>query len=366
MLKSDEVLVRVAAAPVNPSDFGSWVVSSSESDSKSFKPRAVGLEGSGVVVRVGSRWSSSLNGISVGCSVGFTGLRDGQGSFSEYVVANLRTTFAMPDELPVEDAAAFFVNPFTAVAILDTVAKEQKDTKAFVHTAGASQLGKMLVKLLVQLRLAGDRAGDIKLISVVRTEDQKAQLLQIGADKVVVLKDPENLKDPGLADLKSILETLKTTVAFDAVAGAMTGRLLSCLPNSSTVYVYGRLAGDIKAVAPIDLIYRQKEIKGFYLRSWLEHGPATTPFFSFATNRLLQTIARVRHGLGQGGWCHSSFVDCDLSTMYDTFKDLATTSGFTNHKLRIRFDLTTGSRFEPTPKAAQGKKKKPFDDDDDA
>ena len=86
----------------------------------------------------------------------------------------------MPSDLPPEDAASFFVNPFTAYAILS-----ESRGQPFVHTAAASSLGQMLVKL------AAEEGAADRLINVVRSEKQKATLEALGAKHVVLCKDPK-------------------------------------------------------------------------------------------------------------------------------------------------------------------------------
>ena len=305
-----EVLIKVAAAPVNPSDYGSWRAKRSEG------PQPIGNEGSGVVVAVGNALAAAACGVRVGCKVGFVGARR-QGSYSEYVTVSLATTFAMPEDLPVEAAASFFVNPYTAYGIL-----VEARGRPFVHTAAASQLGQMLVKLAA-LEGAGDR-----LLNVVRSEKQKAILEGLGAKHVVVVVDAKT-DAAGVEALAAKMKALKVTAAFDAVAGAMAGKLFTLLPPRGTLYSYGRLAGDIEGVEPVDLIYRGKELRGFYLSSWLTGG--------FPLVRLLKTTAKVRAGLAPGGWCESTFVDCPPDAMWATFVDMYSTSGFTDKKLRVRF-----------------------------
>ena len=308
--KATEVLVKVAAAPINPSDYGSW--RSKRGDG----PVPIGNEGSGVVVAVGSVIAATVAGLRVGAKVGFIGAKK-QGAYSEYVAAPLATTFAMPDALPVEDACSFFVNPFTAYGIL-----KEANGRPFVHTAAASQLGQMLVKL-AKLEGAGDA-----LLNVVRSEKQKAILEGLGATHVVVVADAKT-DEAGVAALKAKMAELKVTCAFDAVAGAMAGCLFTNLPPKATLYSYGRLSGDIEGVAPVDLIYRGKKLEGFFLTAWLSGG--------FPGARLLSAAAKVRAGLGDGGWCATTFVDCAPEAMWDKFVDMYTTTGFTDRKLRIRF-----------------------------
>jgi NADPH2:quinone reductase len=103
----------------------------------------------------------------------------------------------------VEDAASFFVNPYTAIGILEA-AKEQ-GAKAIIHTAAASQLGQMLVKLAL--------TEGIEIIKVVRREEQAELLKSIGAKRVVVTGIGDSYKE----ELKSkVEELLGVTVAFDA------------------------------------------------------------------------------------------------------------------------------------------------------
>lgn len=321
-LKMDEVLVRVSAAPINPSDYGVWQ-SSKRAD---WEPRAIGNEGAGIVVRVGSRITAGLAGVRVGAKVGFTGLKRGYGSYAEYVVAPLATTYVMDDAVAVEDAASFFVNPFTAVGILDTVKSHHSRSRCFVHTAAASQLGKMLVKLVIA-------EGGIEMINVVRSQKQADTLREIGAKHVVVVANPET-DETGRQELAELIASCGADCAFDAVAGGMTGLLVSILPPRATVYVYGRLDGDVKNLAPIDLIYRAKQVKGWYLKTYLiGDGPFTS------ARRITLASAKVRSGLAANdGWCKTNFVDCDVGDFWLKFIDMKRSSGFTDKKLRIRFD----------------------------
>ena len=102
--QSGELLVKVAAAPINPSDYGVWRNSKSERC-----PLAIGNEGSGVVVASGGGSARIVAGI--GTKVGFVNLPKGQGAYSEYVTVSAMTgTFPLPADLEVELAASFFVD----------------------------------------------------------------------------------------------------------------------------------------------------------------------------------------------------------------------------------------------------------------
>lgn len=138
------------------------------------------------------------------------------------------------------------MNPFTAVGILETVKME--GSSAFVHTAAASQLGQMLVKLAP--------SENIEIINVVRHQEQAELLQKLGAKHfVVTTSDNDSWKQ----ELDAKMKELNVTIAFDAVASATTGDLMDILPPNGTVYVYGKLAGRIQNVEPINLIYHWKE-----------------------------------------------------------------------------------------------------------
>jgi NADPH2:quinone reductase len=312
--KSGEVLVKVAAAPINPSDYGSWYNSKPES-----YPMVMGLEGCGVVVATGGGLTTYR--CPIGTQVGFVCTDGKQGSYSQYVVMNAITEiFPMPNDIPIEDCASFMVNPYTAVGILDT-ANKAGSTKAIVHTAAASQLGQMLNKLAPM--------QDMEIINVVRREEQKKLLEDLGAKHIVVTSgDDEVWKE----ELKAMVKELGATCAFDAVAGDMTGHLMDVMPARGIVYLYGSLAGKAGNINPADLIYRKKQLKSFYLTSWIKSGGS----YQMIT-RMISAGNLVNSGLGQGGWCCSQFEDVTMEKAHQSIVD-ALSSSITGKKLRIRFD----------------------------
>eukprot|EP00310_Coccolithus_braarudii_P014691 CAMPEP_0183340676 /NCGR_PEP_ID=MMETSP0164_2-20130417/7147_1 /TAXON_ID=221442 /ORGANISM="Coccolithus pelagicus ssp braarudi, Strain PLY182g" /LENGTH=347 /DNA_ID=CAMNT_0025510851 /DNA_START=95 /DNA_END=1138 /DNA_ORIENTATION=+ len=311
--RAGEVLIKVVAAPVNPSDYGEWF-----NTAPSKCPMVVGKEGCGIVVASGSITTKIWT--SVGQKVGFVNLPKGQGSYSEYVTAPAATSiFPMPDDLPVETAASFFVNPYTVVGILDTC--EELGAKGLVHTAAASQVGQMMVKL-VKIR------KDVTLINVVRREEQAATLRALGAEHVVV-----SSVEGWETELEALIKKYKITVAFDAIAGDMTGTLLTMLPPKGSAFVYGNLAQKpMGNIASLDLIYRKKKLNGFFLTSWLMKGGHIQMLGRLRKARLL-----VNPGL-VGGWSSSKFVDTTLDKALEQFATMFEGGSFTDAKLRIRFD----------------------------
>ena len=227
----------------------------------------------------------------------------------------------MSDDLPIEDAASFFINPYTAIAILDTIKSE--GSSAFVHTAAASQLGQMLVKLAP--------TEGIDIINVVRREEQADLLKKLGAQHVIVTGSGDDYS--WKETLKSKIKDLDVTVAMDAVAGRMTGDLLDVLPHNGCVYVYGGLAGLVGNINPMDLIYRGKKVKGFLLTNWVKKSGMLSMF-----PRMIWASRKVNPGLKEGGWSSSQFKDTTLEKAHNDIVELLG-SGITGQKLRIRFDL---------------------------
>ena len=313
-----QVLVKVTAAAVNPSDYGSWYRCTPEQC-----PFAMGSEGCGVVVKVGPGFMTSVATAltcQVGTKVGIAGLKNKQGTYAEYVIADAPIgVYPMPADLPIEDAASFFVNPYTAIGILDTV--KSKGSKAFVHTAAASQLGQMIVKLAPQ--------ENIEVINLVRREEQAEMLKKLGAKHVVVTGSDEA---KWKAELQSKIIELEATVAFDAIAGTMSGDLLDLMPPKGSVYIYGGLAGKAENINPLALIYQEKELKGFFLSSWIQKGD---PVRMIA--RMMAAGSKVNAGLANGGWSSSQFKDTTMENAQADVVKLMESSA-TGAKLRIRFD----------------------------
>jgi len=237
---------------------------------------------------------------------------------AEYICVDaMKSVWSLPDEVNLVDAASWFVNPVTVLALLGTA-----NSNSMIHTGASSQLGQMMVKLAAT-------KPDVTLVNVVRRKEHVAMLTEIGAKHVVCQADED-----WLDQLSTKVKELKIQVAFDAVSGDMTGQLLSVLPKRGIVYVYGVLSGQpVGKVEPIDLIYRQKQVKGFMFTSnWLTKGGPLSALWR--TQWSIQQLAR---NLSNDGWAASQYHDCTMSEMEETFHSLCA-NGFTGKKLRIRMD----------------------------
>ena len=124
-------------------------------------------------------------------------------------------------------------------------------------------------------------------------------------------------------------------MAFDAVAGDMTGDLVKALPPKGTVYVYGGVseqnAGNID---PMQLIYFRKEVKGYEVRSWVTRGGSLSTYY-----RMKMASRKVNPGLMKDGWCSSQFKDVTLDKVQEEISNLLESS-ITGQKLRVRLDAS--------------------------
>ena len=245
-----QVLVKISAAPCNPSDL---LLLQGKYGTLKTLPSVPGWEGAGKVVATGGgllgRW---LLGKRVACAV----RSDRDGTWAEYVVANADNCIPLKSAVPIEQGASLIINPLTGLAMVETA--RRGGHRAAVHTVGASQLGRMMIAMAADM--------DYPLINVVRREEQAEIIRALGAKHVL------NSTGEGFANvLKALCERLKATAAFEAVAGEMTGIVLNAMPAGSTVYVYGALSQEACGnIDPIELVFHDKTLTGFFLGNWLD------------------------------------------------------------------------------------------------
>jgi NADPH2:quinone reductase len=257
----DEVVVRVEASPINPSDlgllFGPADMSTAKASGTADDPVVtaevpakllrgisgrldqslpVGNEGAGVVVATGdSEAARALSGKTVAVI--------GGAMYSQYRTVKTGQCLLLHEGTTPAEGASWFVNPLTALGMVETMRMEGHS--ALVHTAAASNLGQMLVKLCSQ--------DDVPLVNIVRRPEQEEKLRAIGAKHVVNSSTPSFMED-----LVAALTETNATVAFDAIGGGkLAGQILTCMEaaqnanakeysryGSTThkqVYIYGGL-----------------------------------------------------------------------------------------------------------------------------
>jgi NADPH:quinone reductase len=265
---ADEVVVRVEATPINPSDLGLLVGAADMSTAKASGTKEapvitakvpegamramagrldesmpVGNEGAGVVIRTGS--SDAAKAL-----LGKTVAMIGGAMYAQYRTLKVRECLPLPPDATPAEGASCFVNPLTALGMTETMRREGH--KALVHTAAASNLGQMLNRICIK--------DGIPLVNIVRSKEQADILHKIGAKYVVDSTAPSFLND-----LTGALVETGATIAFDAIGGGkLAGDILNCMEAAinktareysrygsnvhKQVYVYGGLD-----VRPIEL-----------------------------------------------------------------------------------------------------------------
>ena len=258
---ADEVLVRVEASPINPSDlgllFGGADMTTAEAAGPADSPVVTasvppammkanaarldeslpaGNEGAGVVVKAGaSAEAQALMGRTVAVL--------GGAMYSQYRCLKVDQCLLLPEGTTPAEGASCFVNPLTALGMVETMRLEGH--KALVHTAAASNLGQMLVRICL--------ADDVPLVNIVRKPEHVDLLKSMGARYVC-----DSSSETFMADLTEALVETGATLAFDAIGGGrLASQILTCMEVAANrtakefnrygsnvykqVYIYGGL-----------------------------------------------------------------------------------------------------------------------------
>lgn len=240
-----EVLVRVAVSPINPSDL--LMLSGDYGIERSY-PFVPGLEGSGRVVASGGGFlARSLMGKLVACAP------EHDGVWSDYAVVPATRCVPLPASVPAGAGAMSFVNPLTAIALIDTATRGRH--RAAISTAAGGALGRMI-------RARGQQKG-VAIIDIVRRQEQAEALRAEGAQHVLATEAADF--DAALADLCTRLDC---RLAFDAVAGEMTSRLAEALQPGGEILGYGELSGEPARVNPATMTFKGLTLRGFWLTRW--------------------------------------------------------------------------------------------------
>ncbi|MFM7413248.1 MAG: zinc-binding dehydrogenase, partial [Planctomycetota bacterium] len=202
-------------------------------------------------------------------------VQSGQGFWAEYVVLKAVEALPMPANVSDESAASAFVNPLTALGLARPVIKGRH--RAMIHTAGASQLGRMLIRLSQRHRFP--------LINIVHREPLVAELKAAGATHVL-----DSSRADFAESLTALARDLRATWAADAVAGSLTGTLAACMPQGSTIAVYGVLSGSESMVNPGDLIFRGQTVTGYWVSGEFKD---RSPLGLLRISRFLRTARRL-------------------------------------------------------------------------
>ena len=244
---SGEVLIRMAASPINPSDLG--FIEGGHGYEKTF-PVVPGVEGSGTVVAAGAGWLPKiLMGRRVACAKSSTS----DGAWAEYMVSRAGQCVPLQKNISSEQGAMLLVNPLTALVFFNIIKKGRH--AACVITAAASALGRMMVRLAL-------RKG-VPLINIVRRNDQAELLRSLGAEHVLISTEPGFEQK-----LSALAHRLKATLLLDAISGEFTQLLIDAAPDDSLILFYSNLSREPSRISPHSLWNHNIRVEGFYLGTW--------------------------------------------------------------------------------------------------
>ena len=282
----DEVVVRVEASPINPSDLGLLVGAADMTTAKASGtkdspvitakgPEAgmramagrldesmpVGNEGAGIVIKTGS--SDAAKAL-----MGKTVAMIGGAMYAQYRCLRVAECLPLPAGITPAEGASCFVNPLTALGMTETMRREGH--KALVHTAAASNLGQMLNKICLK--------DGIGLVNIVRSEEQAGILRKIGARHVV-----DSTAASFMDDLTNALVETGATIAFDAIGGGkLAGQILTGMETAinKTAKVYSRYGSSVHKQVYIygGLDLRPTELNRGFGMAWDVGGWLLTPF----------------------------------------------------------------------------------------
>jgi NADPH:quinone reductase len=300
-----EVLIRVEATPVNPSDLGlllagadvTAAVVSGPPDSPVVTaplpdaamramagrvgiPMPVGNEGAGTVVAAGSSPAAQA-------LLGKTVAAAGGAMYAQYRCVDVALCLELPDGTTAVEGASSFVNPMTALGMVETMRLENH--VALVHTAAASNLGQMLNRLCLE--------EQVPLVNIVRRPEQVDLLKSAGATYVVNSSAPDFM-----ADLTAALKETSATLAFDATGGGrLASQILTCMEAAASAAAgsYSRYGSSVHKQVYIygSLDRGPTELARNFGMAWGVGGWLLTPFLQRIG---LDGIARLRSRVAAG------------------------------------------------------------------
>lgn len=245
-----EVRVRMRFSPINPSDLlhirGAY-------GKRPQLPASAGFEGFGVVDAAGPGLLRHLRGLKPGRRVAV--INSVGSNWAEYAVVPARQAIPVPDGIPDEQAATFFVNPASALVMTQLVLKASSGAW-LLQTAAGSTLGRMVIRL--------GRLNGFRTINVVRRREQVEELKQLGADAVICTAD-----EPLVERVMALTDGKGVPYAIDAVGGATASEAVKALGFGGRMLCYGTLSGEPLVIDPRTLMVNHCSVEGFWLSQWV-------------------------------------------------------------------------------------------------
>jgi NADPH2:quinone reductase len=332
---ADEIIVRIEAAPINPSDLGLLLANADWSHAKvsgtaqqptltaALSANAVQAMAAriGISMPVGNEGAGTVT--DAGSSAGAQALMGkkvavlGGAMYSQYRCVKVNQCLVLPEGTTAADGASCFVNPLTALGMVGTMRREGH--KALVHTAAASNLGQMLNRLCL--------ADGVALVNIVRKQEQEELLRAAGAAHVCRSDSATFLKD-----LTEALAATGATIAFDAIGGGpLAGQILACMETAVNrgVTVYSR--------------YGSTTHKQVYLYGSLDMSP---------------TVLNRNYGMAWsiGGWLLTPYIEKIGPLAFQELKDRVAKDLKTTFASRYSQEISLAQAVQPDVIAAYSKR----------
>lgn len=240
----NEVQVKICARPINPSD--EMFIKGVYRQKPEF-PQTAGLEGAGVIEKVGKNLDHSL----IGQHISFRA----KGTWADKINISSGSFRIVPKEIPFEIACQLSLNLFTAYALLEL--SNLKADQWLLIAAANSSVGKQIIQLA--------KAKKIKVIALVRKDEYKTDLLNLGADFVL------NTETENIEQRVTDLTQSGANAILDPVGGALGSIMIKVAAPFGKIIIYGGLSPDATSFAYGTVIYKNLKIEGFGIDHWLSH-----------------------------------------------------------------------------------------------
>ena len=245
----NHVIIKVLACPIN--HFDRFMYKGLFPIAYSAFPDydCIGFEGAGIIEEIGPGVPLELKGKK--CAFfRIASEKEFLGCYSQFARVHYMHLLILKDNSNIEDFCGSFINPLTSILLSE--AAKKLGSKSVIITAGYSSIGKMIYTELIK--------QNIEVISIVRKENQAKQLQDQGNKFVLNSNDVDFVKK-----LKELIVKLKCEACLDCVGGELSGKVINCLGNNSTVIIFGDLDGEIKGIKPTKIALQNIKIVGFSL-----------------------------------------------------------------------------------------------------
>lgn len=240
--KENELGIKVLASPINPADI---LFVKGVYRMKPILPQIAGLEGVGIVDKVGQNVSIPLKSL-----VSFRH----KGTWAEYAIIPFEKVIKLPPDFPIEKASQFSLNPLTAYGLLEESKAQPGDW--ILLTAGNSAISKIIIQMA--------KIKEINTIAVVRSIEDIDNLKFIGANEVLVDSDNDIVQS-----VLNVTDGQGVKCILDSVGGSLISDLLRSIAPLGQLIAYGLLSNDNVEYHNSTVIYKNITLKGFGIDNWL-------------------------------------------------------------------------------------------------